>query len=155
MQNRRQRRAGLYIYGEVGRGKTFLMDLFFAAAEVEPKRRAHFHAFMADVHARVHVWRQARKRGEAEGDEPIAPLADALAQEATLLCFDEFAVRDIADAIGSSPSPSPRFLACRQACTRACTSAMKAWKCARRLGSTSDAAKNRSIRNVLPRPTSP
>ena len=90
---------GIYIHGEVGRGKTFLMDLFFDAVEVEPKRRAHFHAFMADVHARVHAWRQARKRGELQGDDPIAPLAESIAQEATLLCFDEFAVRDIADAM--------------------------------------------------------
>ena len=90
---------GLYVHGEVGRGKTFLMDMFFAAAEVAPKRRAHFHAFMADVHARVHAWRQAKKRGEATGDDPIAPLAEALAKEAALLCFDEFAVRDIADAM--------------------------------------------------------
>ncbi len=90
---------GLYIYGEVGRGKTMLMDLFFASAEVASKRRAHFHAFMADVHARVHAWRQAKKRGEAVGDDPIPPLAAALAEEAALLCFDEFAVRDIADAM--------------------------------------------------------
>ena len=90
---------GLYVHGEVGRGKTFLMDLFYASAEVAPKRRAHFHAFMADVHARVHAWRQARKRGEVDGDDPIAPLAEALAKEAALLCFDEFAVRDIADAM--------------------------------------------------------
>ena len=90
---------GIYIYGEVGRGKTFLMDLFFAAVELEPKRRAHFHAFMADVHSRMHDWRQAKKRGEAVGDDPIAPLAASLAGEAALLCFDEFAVRDIADAM--------------------------------------------------------
>jgi cell division protein ZapE len=90
---------GLYIHGEVGRGKTMLMDLFFADVAVAPKRRAHFHAFMADVHARVHAWRQAKKRGEALGDDPIAPLAAALADEAALLCFDEFAVRDIADAM--------------------------------------------------------
>ena len=90
---------GLYIHGEVGRGKTMLMDLFFAAAEVSSKRRAHFHAFIADAHARVHAWRQAKKRGEAVGDDPIAPLAAALADEAALLCFDEFAVRDIADAM--------------------------------------------------------
>ena len=90
---------GLYIFGEVGRGKTFLMDLFFSAVNVHPKRRAHFHAFMADVHARVHAWRQARKRGDVEGDDPIQPLAEALAREAALLCFDEFAVRDIADAM--------------------------------------------------------
>jgi cell division protein ZapE len=90
---------GLYVYGEVGRGKTFLMDLFYESVDVHPKRRAHFHAFMADVHARVHAWRQAKRRGEAEGEEPIAPLSVALAEQATLLCFDEFAVRDIADAM--------------------------------------------------------
>ena len=90
---------GLYVYGEVGRGKTFLMDMFFDCADVPAKRRAHFHAFMADVHARVHAWRQARKRGEVSGDDPIAPLAEALAREAALLCFDEFSVRDIADAM--------------------------------------------------------
>ena len=90
---------GVYIYGPVGRGKSMLMDLFFAAAEVSHKRRVHFHAFMADVHARVQAWRLAKKRGEAVGDEPIPPLAAALADEAALLCFDEFAVRDIADAM--------------------------------------------------------
>ena len=90
---------GLYVHGAVGRGKTFLMDLFFKAVDVAPKRRAHFHAFMADVHARVHAWRQRRKRGEVTGEDPIAPVAAALAAEASLLCFDEFAVRDIADAM--------------------------------------------------------
>jgi cell division protein ZapE len=90
---------GLYVHGEVGRGKTMLMDLFFEAAEAAPKRRAHFHAFMADVHARLHAWRQARKKGEATGEDPIAPVAAELAREASLLCFDEFAVRDIADAM--------------------------------------------------------
>jgi cell division protein ZapE len=90
---------GLYVHGEVGRGKTFLMDLFYEAAVVTPKRRAHFHAFLADVHRRVHAWRQQLKRGEVQGDDPIAPVAAALASEASLLCFDEFAVRDIADAM--------------------------------------------------------
>ncbi len=90
---------GVYVHGEVGRGKTMLMDMFFSAVEVTPKRRAHFHAFMADAHARVHAWRQAKKRGAGGGDDPIAPLAAALAEEAALLCFDEFAVRDIADAM--------------------------------------------------------
>ena len=56
---------GLYVYGAVGRGKTMLMDMFFDAVEAPLKRRAHFHAFMADAHARLHQWRQARKRGEA------------------------------------------------------------------------------------------
>ena len=90
---------GLYIHGPVGRGKTMLMDLFFAAVEVPRKRRAHFHAFMADVHARVHEWRQARRVGTVTGEDPIAPVAAELAEEAALLCFDEFAVRDIADAM--------------------------------------------------------
>jgi cell division protein ZapE len=75
------------------------MDLFFEAAQVAPKRRVHFHAFMADVHARIHRWRQMRKRGEVLGDDPIAPVAAAIAAEAALLCFDEFSVRDIADAM--------------------------------------------------------
>ena len=90
---------GLYIHGAVGRGKTLLMDLFFEGAPLALKRRVHFHAFMADVHARVHRWRQMRKRGEILGDDPIAPVAAALAGEAWLLCFDEFGVRDIADAM--------------------------------------------------------
>ncbi len=90
---------GLYIHGEVGRGKTILMDMFYDSARVPAKRRAHFHAFMADVHARVHAWRQQRKRGEVYGDDPIAPVAADLAADSMLLCFDEFAVRDIADAM--------------------------------------------------------
>jgi cell division protein ZapE len=90
---------GLYIHGAVGRGKTMLMDLFYGAANVPRKRRAHFHAFMADVHVRLHEWRQARKRGAVSGEDPIAPVAAELAEEVSLLCFDEFAVRDIADAM--------------------------------------------------------
>jgi cell division protein ZapE len=90
---------GLYIYGPVGAGKTMLMDMFFDAVEAPLKRRAHFHAFMADVHARLHQWRQALKRGEVSGEDPIAPVAAELAREAWLLCFDEFSVRDIADAM--------------------------------------------------------
>ena len=90
---------GLYVHGAVGRGKTMLMDMFFDATPTPLKRRAHFHAFMADVHARLHLWRQARKRGEVAGEDPIAPVAAELAREASLLCFDEFSVRDIADAM--------------------------------------------------------
>ena len=76
-----------------------LMDMVFEAVEGPSKRRAHFHAFMADVHARLNQWRQARKRGEVAGEDPIAPVAADLAREASLLCFDEFFVRDIADAM--------------------------------------------------------
>ena len=90
---------GIYIWGAVGRGKTMLMDLFFEAVPLKAKRRVHFHAFMADVHARIHAWRQARLRGEVKGDDPIKPVAEALTAEAHLLCFDEFVVTDIADAM--------------------------------------------------------
>ena len=90
---------GLYIFGDVGRGKTMLMDLFFVVVPLRRKRRVHFHAFMGDVHARIHAWRQAKKRHAVKGDDPIAPVAAALAADATLLCFDEFAVTDVADAM--------------------------------------------------------
>ena len=90
---------GLYIHGDVGRGKTMLMDLFFAASAVKRKRRAHFHEFMADVHERVHLYRQKIKSGEITDDDPIGLTAAALAEEAWLLCFDEFHVTDIADAM--------------------------------------------------------
>jgi cell division protein ZapE len=90
---------GLYLFGEVGRGKTMLMDLFFAASPVVRKRRIHFHEFMTEVHERIHAYRQKLKTGEIVGDDPIAPVAAAIAAEAWLLCFDEFHVTDIADAM--------------------------------------------------------
>jgi len=90
---------GIYLWGSVGRGKTMLMDFFFEAAPVQAKRRVHFQSFMADVHQRIHDWRLASKAGTAKGDEPVAPVADALAAQAWLLCFDEFTVTDIADAM--------------------------------------------------------
>jgi cell division protein ZapE len=90
---------GLYIFGEVGRGKTMLMDLFFAASPVARKRRVHFHEFMTDVHERIHALRQKAKLGETNGEDPIALTAVAIAQETWLLCFDEFHVTDIADAM--------------------------------------------------------
>lgn len=90
---------GLYIWGAVGRGKTMLMDLFFDSLADQGKRRAHFHAYMADAHRRIHAWRLKLKAGEVSGDDPIKPVAAALAAEAQILCFDEFAVTDIADAM--------------------------------------------------------
>jgi cell division protein ZapE len=90
---------GLYIHGDVGRGKTMLMDLFFGLSSVERKRRAHFHEFMADVHERLNAVRHEMKAGRIVDADPIRHVADALAEESWLLCFDEFHVTDIADAM--------------------------------------------------------
>ncbi|MCX7899931.1 MAG: cell division protein ZapE, partial [Methylocystis sp.] len=85
---------GLYLYGAVGRGKTTLMNLFYDALAIKRKRRAHFHAFMADVHARLH-----RAREDAvNGSDPVAQVAQQIAAETRVLCFDEFTINDIADA---------------------------------------------------------
>ena len=98
---------GLYLWGGVGRGKSMLMDLFFRAAPLSPKRRVHFHAFMLDVHGRINAWRKLDRAGRrasphhrrGDGDDPIAPVARSIAAEARLLCFDEFHVTDITDAM--------------------------------------------------------
>lgn len=90
---------GLYIWGSAGRGKTTLMDLFYNEVQVEQKSRVHFHAFMANVHAFIFAWRQARQRGSTKGDDPIAAAADAIVHKTWLLCFDEFNVTDIVDAM--------------------------------------------------------
>jgi cell division protein ZapE len=84
---------GLYLYGGVGRGKTMLMDLFFATVREPQKRRVHFNAFMADVHDRIAIARET-----VPGD-PIPTVGAGIAEEARLLCLDEFQVTDIADAM--------------------------------------------------------
>lgn len=96
---------GVYLWGPPGRGKSILMDLFFACAPEPRKTRAHFHAFMARVHDLIGQWRKgdAKTRkavfGQSKGDDPIRPVAELIASEARLLCFDELQVTDIADAL--------------------------------------------------------
>lgn len=88
-------KQGLYIFGEVGRGKSMLMDLFYEYTNAPGKRRVHFHEFMRDIHASIHAWRKAG----AKGDDPIPALVRQLADNAWLLCLDELQITDIADAM--------------------------------------------------------
>ncbi|MGI9400357.1 MAG: cell division protein ZapE [Rhizobiaceae bacterium] len=90
---------GLYIHGKVGRGKSMLMDIFYDLAPISPKRRVHFNEFMSEAHERIHAHRKAFERGETREEDPIRPVGRDLAREARLLCFDEFTVTDIADAM--------------------------------------------------------
>ncbi len=96
---------GIYLIGPVGRGKSMLMDLFYETVPIEKKRRTHFHVFMGEIHRLIDAWRKdaaaARKArfGQHKGDDPIVPVAEVVAAQARLLCFDEFQVTDIADAM--------------------------------------------------------
>ncbi len=90
---------GLYIWGGVGRGKSYLMDLFFEVVDMAPKRRIHFNDFMQEAHQHIHNHRQIYKAGKTDKKDPIPPVAKLLATKSRLLCFDEFSVSDIADAM--------------------------------------------------------
>jgi cell division protein ZapE len=102
-----KRHRGLYLWGGVGRGKSMLMDLFFETVTLKEKRRVHFHDFMLETHAFIFEWRklsqeERRRRPEhvrGAGDDPIAPAGKRIADQARLLCFDEFHVNQIADAM--------------------------------------------------------
>jgi len=99
--------TGLYLWGGVGRGKSMLMDLFFEDATPKAKRRVHFHEFMAEIQDLLDTWRKMpegeRRRSpwrvKGAGDDPIPPVAKQVAASAQLLCFDEFQVTQIADAM--------------------------------------------------------
>jgi cell division protein ZapE len=90
---------GLYMFGEVGRGKTMLMDMFFDTCPVNRKRRVHFHEFMTEVHDRINDYRRRIKSAEVKDEDPISLVAADIAEASWVLCFDEFHVTDIADAM--------------------------------------------------------
>jgi cell division protein ZapE len=92
-RNERQGPAGVYLWGGVGRGKSMLMDLAFDRLDILPKRRVHFHEFMLETHERLRAVR------EREEGDPIEPVAEAIAAEAKLLCFDEMQIGNPADAM--------------------------------------------------------
>jgi len=98
--NKREVPRGIYMWGGVGRGKTMLMDLFYDHSNVDDRKHVHFHAFMQEVHRRLHSFREAQKAGKVpKSSDPIEALSKVITGQAWLLCFDEFHVTDIGDAM--------------------------------------------------------
>ncbi|MBT4891245.1 MAG: cell division protein ZapE [Rhodospirillales bacterium] len=97
---KKERPKGLYLWGDVGRGKSMLMELFYTNSNVDERKHIHFHAFMQEVHRRVHSYREAQKAGQVSAQkDPLQGLARIIVDQAWLLCFDEFHVTDITDAM--------------------------------------------------------
>lgn len=91
---------GIYMWGGVGRGKSMLMDLFYENSSIDDRKHIHFHAFMQEVHRRIHSYRKAQKAGAVKSQkDPLVSLSRIIVDQAWLLCFDEFHVTDIADAM--------------------------------------------------------
>nr|XP_018898640.1 PREDICTED: putative ATPase N2B [Bemisia tabaci] len=94
---------GVYLYGAVGGGKTMLMDLFYSCVKMEKKKRIHFNAFMVDVHKRIHEVKKTVVKDPRETKpkpfDPIRPVALSISKDVWLICFDEFQVTDIGDAM--------------------------------------------------------
>ncbi|XP_031656814.1 lactation elevated protein 1 homolog B isoform X1 [Oncorhynchus kisutch] len=93
---------GFYIHGDVGTGKTMLMDMFYSHVDNGRKKRVHFNSFMLDIHKRIHRRKQStpqRRLGKMFTYDPISPVAMEISNETCVLCFDEFQVTDIADAM--------------------------------------------------------
>ncbi|XP_055541850.1 putative ATPase N2B [Wyeomyia smithii] len=94
---------GLYIYGSVGGGKTMLMDMFYDCCAINRKRRVHFNSFMTDVHTKIHEIKSKQVRDvsstKPQPFDPIKPVAELISADSWLICFDEFQVTDIADAM--------------------------------------------------------
>ncbi|XP_014238457.1 putative ATPase N2B [Trichogramma pretiosum] len=94
---------GLYLYGAVGGGKTMLMDLFYNCCQIQHKKRVHFHSFMLDVHSKIHEVKKGIVRDHSSTKlqpfDPIPPVASSITENTWLLCFDEFQVTDVADAM--------------------------------------------------------